>query len=109
MMICAISRICVVGVLLITAGGCRGLRDGMPKDPLFIARTPVTGKATSAPPTVLAYSEPEPPAAPLEMQDRPSLARHTRPVPTPVLRPPGTPDITSTPGKIPGILTNRPK
>jgi hypothetical protein len=108
-MICAISRICMIGVLLTGAGGCQGLRDGLPDDPLFIGRTPVTGTATSAPPTALAHSEPEPPPAPSEMQDRPSLARHTRPVPTPELRAPGTPDITRTPNKVPAILTNRPR
>jgi hypothetical protein len=109
---CAISRICVIGVLLI-AGGCRGLGEGMPDDPLFIGRSPAKGEPRSEPPTALAYSEPEPPPAPVEMQDRPSLAKHTRPVPTPELRTPGAPDVTSdvtrTPNKVPAILTNRPK
>lgn len=105
---CAISRICMIGVLLI-AGGCRGLGEGLPDDPLFIGRTPAKGTPTNEPPAALAYSEPEPPLAPSEMQDRPSLARRTRPVPTPELRTPGAPDITRTPHKVPAILTNRPK
>ena len=102
----------MIGVVLgalAGAGGCRGLRDGMPNDPLFVGRTPIKAKATNAPPAALAYSVPEPPAAPLEMQDRPSLARQTRPVPTPELRTPGAPDITRTPNKVPAILTNRPR
>lgn len=108
-MSCAILRICLIGALLTGSAGCQGLRGGLPDDPLFIGRTPATGNPTSEPPPAWVYSEPAPPPAPLDMQDRPSLARDIRPVPTPQLRPPAAPDITRTPHKTPAILTNRPR
>jgi hypothetical protein len=56
--------------------GCQGFSgdQGVPRDPLFISRTPVTAKATFAPPVALAYLEPTVPRDPQLANNTPAVA-----------------------------------
>jgi hypothetical protein len=99
-MVWAFWRNCILCVALAALCGCRG-RSGLPPDPLLIARSPVTGQAMNSAPVMIAHVAPTPPPAPVEMQERPSLAKYRRPAPLPDTVGPG-------PG-LPGVLTNRPR
>jgi hypothetical protein len=102
--------ICGLCAVLGCLGGCQNLlaRRGLPKDPLFIARTPIQAQATQTAPAALARVDPTPPPVPVEMQDRPSLAQYEKPGP-PALRAPDNPaDVTGAP-RTPGVLTNQPR
>ena len=82
--------------------GCQGLwgSRGLPKDPLFVSRRPIEGKAISAAPITLAVAEPAPPPAPLDIANRPAYAnRQPRRVPENGIQPDRA---------VPGTLTNRP-
>jgi hypothetical protein len=78
-------------VLALAAAGCKGLfsSQGLPHDPMFLDKQPISAKAQSAPPTALAFAEPTPP-------DNPALARRQ-------------PTVAAPPQPLPGTLTQRPR
>src|SRR5262245_59831220 len=95
-MSCHWGRCWVLSAVLALGGlaGCGMFGgQGMPDDPLFLDRKPVEAKAKSAPPAVLAHSEPVPPSNPYFAEERPKLVG------------PRTPQKA---GQAPGVLTSRP-
>ena len=104
-------------VPLLALAGCQGVLGphGLPKDPLFLSRRPIDGKADHAAPVTLAAVEPAPPPAPLEIACRPTFAQRKEPeLPDRVLLS-GHPNLEGDLDRVwrparsaPGILTNRP-
>lgn len=81
------------GIFGLLATGCESLSRSTdpPQDPLFVLRKPEETKAVTAPPTMLAWTEPALPTLPPELrEDRPALAD------APAVRKP-----------VPGTLTNQ--
>ena len=102
---------------LLALAGCQGVfgPQGLPKDPLFLGRRPIEGKASQAAPVVLAAVEPSPPSAPVEIASRPTFAQRKTPeLPDRVLLSgqrevdAGGEKTIRPPRTAPGILTNRP-
>jgi len=59
-MLPTIWRAWIIGAMLLSVAGCKGLfpAKGQPEDPLFLTRTPFEGKAEAGPPVHLTYSQP---------------------------------------------------